>query len=235
MVEHTANPTVEPPASPARPPVAVTPPKNAPRQQAAPLAPSQPPVPSMVGIPRDWAPIVAPRRWEWIVIHHSATPVGGAARFGREHQAKGWDELGYHFVIGNGSDTANGLVEVGSRWPKQKQGAHTKTPDNNFNEKGIGICLVGDFDVARPTEAQLRAVAKLTAYLMKTYRIPADHIIGHCDAKATHCPGKNLRIAQLRSMSIQALAAAGQTPPPARLAAATPGKELLVDTRRAVR
>ena len=33
----------------------------------------------------------------------------------RMDQAKGWDELGYHFVIGNGTDTRDGQVEVGSR------------------------------------------------------------------------------------------------------------------------
>lgn len=205
------------------------------QQVSAPLSPApMPPVPQMVGIPRDWVPLVAPRRWEWIVVHHSATPFGGAARFGREHQAKGWDELGYHFVVGNGTDTANGLIEVGSRWPKQKQGAHCKTADNNFNDHGIGICLVGNFDTGRPTAAQLQSAAKLVAYLMKTYHIPADHVIGHGDAKATDCPGKNLHIAQIRNLSVQVLAAAGTPVPTARLAAA-PGKELLVNSRASVR
>ena len=32
--------------------------------------------------------------------------------------------------IGNGSDTVDGQIEVGSRWVKQKVGAHAKTPDN---------------------------------------------------------------------------------------------------------
>jgi len=184
------------------------------------------------GIPRDWVPTAPSRRWDWIVIHHSATPVGGAARFGREHMAKGWDELGYHFVIGNGTDTPVGQIEVGSRWPKQKQGAHCKTPDNRFNESGIGICLVGNFDTAKPSDAQLKATAKLVAYLMKTYHIPADHIIGHGDAKATDCPGKNFRIAQVRRLSAQVFADAGEPAPVARFAAATPGKELLMDRRQ---
>jgi hypothetical protein len=227
----------EVPAQPAPPPpqprVAANPQKISPRpipQQPV----SAPPVatPAMAGIPRDWTPGVASRKWEWIIIHHSATPVGGAVRFGREHQAKGWDELGYDFVIGNGTDTANGLVEVGPRWVKQKIGAHTKTPDNHFNEQGIGICLVGNFDSARPTAAQLQSMSKLVAYLMKTYRIPADHIIGHGDAKATDCPGRNLHIAQVRSLALQTLAAAGQSAPTARLASATAGKELLVENRR---
>ena len=61
-----------------------------------------------------------------------------------------WDELGYHFVIGNGTHTGDGQVEVGSRWGKQKHGAHCKTPDNYYNDHGIGICLVGNFENSNP-------------------------------------------------------------------------------------
>src|SRR5215218_8851342 len=129
------------------------------------------------GIPKEWMPQVAANNWNWIVVHHSATAVGGAGRFDKMHRTvQHWDELGYHFVIGNGSDTRDGLIEVGSRWPKQKWGAHAKTPDNQFNERGIGICLVGNFDEARPSEAQMRSLAKLIAFLQKTYRIPTDRI-----------------------------------------------------------
>jgi hypothetical protein len=119
------------------------------------------------------------------------------------HKAKGWDELGYHFVIGNGTDTSDGQTEVGPRWPKQKWGAHAKTPDNRFNKYGIGICLVGNFDNERPTKAQVQSLSHLVAYLMKTYKIPADRVIGHGDTKATDCPGKNVHIADIRKMAAQ--------------------------------
>jgi hypothetical protein len=164
-------------------------------------------------IPADWTPVAKSNSWEWIVVHHSATPTGGAAAFDKMHKAKGWDELGYHFVIGNGSDTRDGQVEVGSRWPKQKWGAHTKTPDNRFNEHGIGICLVGNFDVSHPTDAQLKSLAKLVSYLMKTYHIPADHVLGHRDCKSTDCPGKYMNIAQVRQLSVRMLADAGDKIP----------------------
>ncbi|MFQ5589758.1 MAG: peptidoglycan-binding protein, partial [Phycisphaerae bacterium] len=52
-------------------------------------------------------------RWTTIVIHHSATETGGASLFDRFHRKRGWDGLGYHFVIGNGTDTPDGLIEVG--------------------------------------------------------------------------------------------------------------------------
>ncbi len=181
------------------------------------------------GIPRDWTPVAAPNQWRWIVIHHSATPTGGAAAFDKMHRAKGWDELGYHFVVGNGTDTRDGQIEVGSRWPKQKWGAHAKTPDNRFNEYGIGICLVGNFDVGYPSAAQMASVDRLVAYLMKTYHIPADHVLGHGDTKATDCPGRHMSVATVRRNCVRMLADAGeQVPQDTRTASA----ELLVDERK---
>ncbi|MDK1032010.1 MAG: hypothetical protein QGD94_08400, partial [Planctomycetia bacterium] len=51
----------------------------------------------------EWVPTVKERRWAWIVVHHSATRRGSALIFGRFHREnRRWDELGYHFVIGNG-------------------------------------------------------------------------------------------------------------------------------------
>src|SRR5438093_11294418 len=82
--------------------------------------------------PSDWAPRVAPRAWRWIVIHHSASESGSMAVFDKEHRAKGWDGVGYHFVIGNGTNSRDGQIEVTPRWPIQKWGAHAKTLDNRF-------------------------------------------------------------------------------------------------------
>jgi hypothetical protein len=177
------------------------------------------------GVPRDWVPNAQSRPWKFIVIHHSATVSGSAGKFDREHRAKGWDELGYHFVVGNGTETRNGQVEVGSRWPKQKWGAHAKTADNRFNDYGIGICLVGNFDEQRPNAEQLRSTAKLVAYLMKTYRIPAAQVMGHKATKPTDCPGTNLNVAVITKMATQMMLADGgsaiDTEPEARTAAAT--------------
>jgi len=99
------------------------------------------------------------------VVHHSATATGGAVAFDKYHrEVNGWDELGYDFVIGNGTDTPDGYVEVGSRWRKQKTGAHCKTADNYFNEHGIGICLVGDFTRTSPTPRQMASLVRLTRF-----------------------------------------------------------------------
>lgn len=189
---------------------------------------STPPRAGSSAVPSAWIPTVRANNWQWIVIHHSATPSGNAARFDREHKAKGWDELGYHFVIDNGSGGGDGAVEVGPRWPKQKWGAHAKTADNRFNDRGIGICLVGNFDVTRPTPAQMQSLAKLVAFLQRTYNIPSDRILGHGQTKATDCPGKNLSIAQVKRMAQQVLASSGGAAP-GNSSTASAGTEMLRD------
>ena len=191
-----------------------------------PLVPS--PGGDMSGVPRDWLPMAKSNPWRWIVIHHSATPTGGALAFDKEHRAKGWDELGYHFVIGNGTDTRDGQVEVGGRWPRQKWGAHAKTPDNRYNEFGIGVCLVGNFDLTRPTDEQVKSLSKLVAFLMRTYRIPAERVVGHSDTgRPTDCPGRMMNVAQVRRMSVQILVDVGETVVPAAAETQTAGLELL--------
>jgi hypothetical protein len=186
------------------PQVVHAPPPWTPLKQATPRA--------MAGIDPAWIPHAQPRAWKWIVIHHSASPSGSAAVFDKEHREKGWDELGYHFVIGNGTDSGDGQVEVGSRWPKQKWGAHAKTPDNRYNDFGIGICLVGNFDIERPTPRQMQSLAKLTAYLMRTYHISESDVIGHRDTKPTDCPGRNMNVQIVRRMADQILVDSGYRP-----------------------
>ncbi|HUB25680.1 MAG TPA: peptidoglycan recognition family protein [Tepidisphaeraceae bacterium] len=180
-------------------------------------------------VPASWIPHVAPRPWQWIIIHHTATTFGNAAIVTRWHIDRGFDEMGYHFLIGNGTNSGDGQVEVGTRWPKQKWGAHTKTPDNRFNDYGIGICLVGNFDIQYPSAAQMRSVERLVAYLMRTYHIPPDHVLGHNDCKSTDCPGKHLSVAIIRRAAVRILADDGYVfPAEPRLAA---GEELIHDVK----
>ena len=159
------------------------------------------PLPRSANVPAAWVPLARAerRQWTYIVIHHSATPTGGAAQFDKAHKAKGWDGLGYHFVIGNGSDTADGQVEVGFRWPVQQHGAHAKTPDQQYNDHGIGICLVGNFDETRPSAKQLVALETLVAYLADMYQIRQTSIVGHkMTGKSTDCPGNNMDVLRVR-------------------------------------
>ena len=139
------------------------------------------------------------RRWTTIVLHHSATPRGSARLFDREHRDKGWDELGYHFVIGNGVGSGDGQIEVGPRWNKQKHGAHCKTPSNYYNEHGIGICLVGDFTTHRPSARQLASLNRLVRFLCDRCSIAPARVTTHgAVTRKTACPGRHFPISALR-------------------------------------
>ncbi|MFB3891157.1 MAG: peptidoglycan recognition family protein [Phycisphaerae bacterium] len=144
------------------------------------------------------APVPSPppgRVWRHIVIHHSASDGGNAETFDAMHKARGWQGLGYHFVIDNGNGGPDGNLEIGWRWEQQAAGAHTGgTPHGEYNAHGIGICLVGNFVKHSPSPAQLAELNRLVDELVRRYRIPPERIIGHRDAPnaKTECPGDML-------------------------------------------
>jgi hypothetical protein len=155
-----------------------------------------------VNDPQDlFGPPKADRPWRYIVLHHSDHATGGYAQIDREHrQVRGWNGCGYHFVIGNGTESPDGQIEVAQRWSEQKAGAHCrdgKVPD--INEYGIGICLVGDFDAAPPTARQIEAARALVGYLQDRYAIPSDRVGTHAllASNPTACPGKHFPAAAI--------------------------------------
>ena len=160
---------------------------------------------NLSGVPSDWYP---PRNveklWEAIVIHHSATENGNMALFDRIHREENhWVGVGYDFVIGNGTDSADGEVEVTFRWQKQMVGAHCKTPGNWANQNGVGICLVGTFDHTTPSKPQMASLARLVEFLQARYRIPRSQVYGHRTtpgARSTDCPGANFPMNDLHSL-----------------------------------
>lgn len=139
------------------------------------------------------------RAWRYIVVHHSASETGSAASFHRAHLARGWEGLGYHFVIGNGTGSRDGEVEVGYRWRQQERGAHAGQVD--YNEFGIGICLVGNFENTNPSARQMASLRALARFLQARANIPGAHIIGHghVPGKETRCPGRNFDVAGFRA------------------------------------
>ena len=155
-------------------------------------------------VPADWFPPSSVEKdWSAIIVHHSATQNGNAAIFDKMHREQnGWDGIGYDFLIGNGTDSGDGEIEVTFRWRKQVPGAHCGgTPGNWANEKGIGICLVGNFDQTTPTAQQMQSLAKLIRFLKKRYGI--SQIYGHGStpgAHVTHCPGTRFPMNRLKEM-----------------------------------
>ena len=136
-------------------------------------------------------PLYPSRKWKHIIVHHSATEAGNALAFDAAHNRRGWEGLGYHFVIDNGTaGKQDGQIEVSPRWIKQQDGAHCKA--SNMNTKSIGICLVGNFNYDKMTRRQMDSLVYLTNTLRRYYGIPKGKIHGHGQVTGakTDCPGK---------------------------------------------
>jgi N-acetylmuramoyl-L-alanine amidase len=119
-----------------------------------------------------------------IIIHCTATPEGRNVSVGeirRWHLARGWSDIGYHFVIG-----LDGTVYPGcSVWIA---GAHTK----GHNHDSIGIAYVGgvsadDINLARDTrtEEQYAAMQNLVNTLANIWDVT---VHGHNEFAAKACP-----------------------------------------------
>lgn len=181
------------------------------------------PAPRQAGVVNPIAPAALPYarpRWLWtradpdyaninhmlpvtaLTVHHdgltdlieSTDPRSSAQRLERYrvgHRARGWADIGYHLVI----DRA-GVVWQGRsiRW----QGAHVK----DHNEGNIGVLVMGNFEVQRPTDAQLRSLDRVVHDLMWVYGIAPDAVLTHREwpGAQTLCPGRNLqpRVDELR-------------------------------------
>jgi N-acetylmuramoyl-L-alanine amidase len=158
-------------------------------------------------------PNKADRPWRYIVLHHSAAASGSYDKIDREHRKiLGFDGCGYHFVIGNGTDSDDGKIEVARRWNDQKQGVHcrnARTPE--IDEYGIGICLVGNFEQEPPTPRQIAATQALIAYLKQRYNVSQTRVTTHSHLAVTPtvCPGRYFPTESIL---------AGTSDPPARRA-----------------
>lgn len=134
-------------------------------------------------------------RWKYIIVHNSATRQGNAKAFDNYHRKvrKMQNGLAYHFVIGNGTSSGNGEIEIGNRWVRQINGGHVAS--DYLNNISIGICFVGDFDRDLPKKAQVEALRELINYLRRRCGKSSGKNIavrGHkqINPKPTSCPGK---------------------------------------------
>jgi len=137
---------------------------------------------------------VARGRWKYIVVHNSGTRQGSARIFDyyHRHVRRMPNGLAYHFVIGNGSSSGNGQIEIGNRWTRQLPGGHVHS--DYLNYIGIGICLVGDFNRDLPTQAQYEALDELIRYLrQRVGKVDGQYtiVLGHreINPRPTDCPG----------------------------------------------
>lgn len=132
-----------------------------------------------------------------IVIHCSDSTWGTGDDIHRWHLERGWDGIGYHFVITNGRakstdsyiEKNDGILQNGR--PVTKVGAHVQ----GHNGDSIGICLIGTHWFS---SKQLQiTLPNLLTDLMFRYKIPANKIYGHFELDENKtCP--NIDMTALR-------------------------------------
>ena len=153
---------------------------------------------------QSWMAEVEETEWQYIVIHHSATESGSVESIHVEHSnrrdAEGnpWLGIGYHFLIGNGLGMSDGTVQATFRWKEQIHGAHSG--NEVFNARGIGICLIGNFEETHPSKAQINSLKSLVQVLAARHRIAPERLMGHASVKATACPGKHFPLNEIRQV-----------------------------------
>lgn len=112
-----------------------------------------------------------------IVMHCTATPATmdiGATEIDRWHRQRGWNGIGYHFVI-----RRNGQLETGR--VISRAGAHAA----GFNAHSIGVVLAGGVasngqtPVDNFTDAQFLAARDLVLDLMANHQVPISNVLGH--------------------------------------------------------
>lgn len=122
-----------------------------------------------------------------IIVHSTATPKGmnaTAQDIDKWHRQKGYDCIGYHFVI-----LRNGQIQRGRAI--EKVGAHCK----GHNAESVGIAYVGGINETKQsadtrTISQKQALVTLIKQLLKQYHT-IKKISGHCDYCNTACPSFN--------------------------------------------
>lgn len=135
-----------------------------------------------------------------LVVHHTAIQVAGDDRNSEERMrdlyamhanGRGWGDIGYHYVIGD-----DGKIYEGKVGGDYIVGGHVYCG----NVGTIGISLMGNFEVEKPTQAQMRALQWLLITLSQRYRIDPDGttvfhgkkmptVVGHRQLLPTDCPG----------------------------------------------
>lgn len=123
-----------------------------------------------------WGCEVTPTR---ITIHCSDTPDGKRVtvdEIRKWHLARGWSDIGYHFVVYPDGTIASGR-------PADKQGAHVE----GENAGNLGVCLNGR---SKYTAEQFDALRVLLERLCDQYEIGTNEIYGHCEFESARRQGK---------------------------------------------
>lgn len=118
-----------------------------------------------------------------IIIHCSATQEGKdftVQDIDRWHRQRGWDGIGYHFVI-----YRDGSIHAGRSL--QRVGAHCL----GHNANSIGICYIGGLSKdGKPKDTRTAVQRKALVELVNKLRLefPLASVHGHNEFAAKACP-----------------------------------------------
>ncbi len=143
-----------------------------------------------------------------IVSHTAANPRVRLSHIAQTHIRYGYPGIVYDFVV-----DATGQVFKVSDMHDVAQ------PNAVWSEKGVNVCLVGDFSKLPPPVHQLDATSRLCAWLAQNLNISPDQVIGLGEVTGGRSPGesfykgitwKTILIAQIR-LHLAALTGHGDT------------------------
>lgn len=120
-----------------------------------------------------------------IVIHHNGVPGRTVDDVRRTHKARGWNDIGYHFVIHEDGSVHPGRPLTTKRG-RFNPGAHVE----GFNAHSIGVCVIGNGNERPFNHAQMLALRSLIGALQAQYGVPAANVIGHRETRALVPPDK---------------------------------------------
>jgi len=136
---------------------------------------------------------------KYIIIHCSDSHYGNRQLIDEWHKQKGWDMIGYHYVITNAYPTyksfmdntpsvvSDGMIVAGR--PEKQDGAHAY----GYNTKSIGVCLIGTDMFTGKQLISLRTLVKKLQYDYGDKLV----VLGHYETKSgmkqeKTCPNINM-------------------------------------------
>ena len=129
------------------------------------------------------------RKIESAIIHCSDSDFGDRNLIDQWHRERGWNGIGYHYVITNGvlksgapyDPFSDGLIQTGR--DVSIPGAHCK----GFNKHSIGICLIGRHSFT--AEQLWHSLPQLLSLLMFEHDLSPSQILGHnAFSRSKTCP-----------------------------------------------
>lgn len=138
-----------------------------------------------------------------IMIHHSLTEDSNTVSWGairRYHMdVLKWHDIGYHFGVEKIQSGQHTSFEVLKGRDLFTEGAHCK--EGHMNQRALGICVVGNFDLVTPDAAAIEKLMLLCGELMHLLHIPHERIVTHRDyAPYKSCPGQLFPMALLHEV-----------------------------------